>query len=242
MYIALEKNCNVHSRELTLMFPRRVPRPASVTILKLAAEQHHHLYFSLDGTIALPSRSTHRAIAKMGWFDYVSDVYSSFSIQGASADIQNSMEKASGDFNDGKDQTALGTAQQTRGASVRGGVSTNVPHSGTDEESESEKEVNEQDVKSSSPSEPGHVPGSDEAKTAAGQVGKENAGPHGGPVGPDSEANTGDEADEDEDEDDDEPVDPKIKIEAGSLRMLWRTDILEADGDRLRKDACVCTA
>lgn len=164
----------------------------------------------------------------MGWFDYVSDVYSSLSIQGASADggkIQDDMHSASGDFNSSKDQRGpegFGTAQH-RGATTKGGVSTDVPAAGTNEESDSEKEANRQDEKTSQGStQKGHVAGDESGKAAAGQVGRDNAGPHGGPVGNSGEENKAaqeddseDEADEEEDEDEEEPKDPKEQLEEG---------------------------
>jgi len=158
----------------------------------------------------------------MGWFDYVSDVYASLSIQSAAADIQEDMHSASGDFNSSKDQQGgMGTAQQSRGATTKGGVSDKLPHAGTDEESPEEAEANKQDAKSPEPSgEKGHTPGDEAGKAAAGQVGADKAGPHGGAVGPqkdedeDEEESGGDDEDEEEEEED-EPEDPMPKIHAG---------------------------
>ncbi|PSK42715.1 putative ubiquinol-cytochrome C reductase hinge protein [Elsinoe australis] len=155
----------------------------------------------------------------MGWFDYVSDLMSSVTIQSAEADIQDDMHSASGDFNSSKDQKGdIGTAQHERGSAVKGGVSTNTPHAGTNEESESEKEANKDaaNVKAGE-SDPGHKPGSEGGKEAAGQVGSGSAGPHGGPVGKgdDDEEEGGDEeeAEEEEEEEEEEPEDPMPKIQ-----------------------------
>ncbi|THW49196.1 Non-heme 11 kDa protein of cytochrome bc1 complex [Aureobasidium pullulans] len=152
----------------------------------------------------------------MGIFDYVSDLYSSLSIQSCEAEIQDDMKYASGDFNSDKDQqNGMGTAEQTRGATTRGGVSLSTPAAGTDEESDSEAEANKQDAKKPEPSnEKGHTPG--EGGAASGQVGADNAGPHGGPVGKqddDDEEEEEEEEDEEEEEEEDEPEDPKPKIE-----------------------------
>ncbi|KAF2153209.1 hypothetical protein K461DRAFT_278021, partial [Myriangium duriaei CBS 260.36] len=120
----------------------------------------------------------------MGWFDYVSDFYSSISVQSASADASDDQHSASGDFNSSKGQKGgVGTAQHDRGASVKGGVSTNTPHSGTDEESDEEAEVNKADAKKSEGPSAGHKQGGEGGAEAAGQVGRDKAGPHGGPVG-----------------------------------------------------------
>lgn len=159
----------------------------------------------------------------MGFFDYVSDIYSSLSIQSASADVQEDMHSASGDFNSSKDQKGdVGTAQHDRGAAVKGGVSTNLKHSGTDEESSAEKEVNEADAKQpEESSEAGHKPG--DGGSGSGQVGADNAGPHGGPVGKggDDDEDEPEEEEDEEEEEDDEPVDPKPKIEAGRLHATY---------------------
>ena len=156
----------------------------------------------------------------MGWFDYVSDLYSSVSIQSAAADVQDSMGKASGDFNDSSDTTSggKGNAQQRGGAATTGGASTASPVSGTDEESSAEAEINKADAKGPEDSgEKGHKPGDDSGKAAAGQVGAGNAGPHGGPVGKqsDDEDEEDEGGDDEEEEEEDEPVDPKPEIEAG---------------------------
>jgi ubiquinol-cytochrome c reductase subunit 6 len=153
----------------------------------------------------------------MGIFDYVSDLYSSLSVQSCEAEVQDDHKYASGDFNSSKDQqNGMGTAEQSRGATTRGGVSLDTPASGTAEESDSEAEANKQDVKKPEPSsEKGHTPG--EGGAASGQVGAANAGPHGGPVGKGDD----DEEEEDEDEEDeeeDEPEDPKPKLEEGTSR------------------------
>lgn len=164
----------------------------------------------------------------MGWFDYVSDLMSSVTIQSAEADIQDDMHSASGDFNSSKDQKGdIGTAQHERGSAVKGGVSTNTPHAGTNEESESEKEANKDaaNVKAGE-SDPGHKPGSEGGKEAAGQVGSGSAGPHGGPVGKgdDDEEEGGDEeeAEEEEEEEEEEPEDPMPKIQERTLQQ-YRT-------------------
>lgn len=159
----------------------------------------------------------------MGFFDYVSDLYSSLSIQSVEAETsddtktQDDLKYASGDFNSSKDQNGgMGTAQQSRGAATKGGASTSVPHSGTDEESDEEAEVNKADAKKPEPSgEKGHTPG--DGGSGSGQVGPDNAGPHGGPVGPagDDEDDSEGGDDEEDEEEEDEPVDPKPQLEEG---------------------------
>ncbi|KAL1297341.1 hypothetical protein AAFC00_004887 [Neodothiora populina] len=128
----------------------------------------------------------------MGFFDYVSDMYSSLSIQTVEAEASEDQKYASGDFNSSKDQTGgTGTAQQRGGAATGGGASTSTPASGTDEESSDEAEVNKADAKTSGGSgEKGHTPGD----------GGEGSGQD-------------EEEEEEEEEEDDEPVDLKPKFE-----------------------------
>ncbi|GAB7350476.1 hypothetical protein MBLNU459_g1072t1 [Dothideomycetes sp. NU459] len=150
----------------------------------------------------------------MGFFDYVSDLYSSLSIQSVEAETQDDHKYASGDFNSSKDQQGggMGTAQQDRGAATKGGASTSVSHSGTNEESAAEKEANDADAKKPEENdEKGHTPGDGGAKS--GQVGADNAGPHGGPVGAADDDDEEEEAEDEEEEEEDEPVDPKPLIE-----------------------------
>ncbi|KAL1297342.1 hypothetical protein AAFC00_004887 [Neodothiora populina] len=149
----------------------------------------------------------------MGFFDYVSDMYSSLSIQTVEAEASEDQKYASGDFNSSKDQTGgTGTAQQRGGAATGGGASTSTPASGTDEESSDEAEVNKADAKTSGGSgEKGHTPG--DGGEGSGQVGAANAGPHGGPVGKTDDDAQDEEEEEEEEEEDDEPVDLKPKFE-----------------------------
>lgn len=147
----------------------------------------------------------------MGFFDYVTDLYSSLSVQPAYADVQEDQKYASGDFNDSQDQTSggKGTAQQSRGATPQGGASTNTP-AGVDQESGDEAEANKADAKKDSgevdSGAQGHRPGDGGEKS--GQVGADNAGPHGGSVGEDDD-------EEEEEEEEEEPEDPKPILEEG---------------------------
>ena len=108
----------------------------------------------------------------MGFFDYVSDLYASLSVQDAYADDRQAEARqfegpvdTSGEQLDGKDQNKGGMPQaQHRGGAVSGGASTSTPASGTDEESGSEKEANEEDSskaagRTSGEGEKGHTPG-----------------------------------------------------------------------------------
>jgi ubiquinol-cytochrome c reductase subunit 6 len=158
----------------------------------------------------------------MGFFDYVNELYSSIAIQSASADVQDDMKHASGDFNDGKDQRSggVGTAEHDRGATTKGGASLDSPAAGTDEESDAEAKENKKDAKKSDgESAPGHKPGDGGEKS--GQVGPDRAGPHGGPVtaakddGDDEEEEESGGDDEEEEEEEDEPVDPMPKFVEG---------------------------
>lgn len=148
----------------------------------------------------------------MGWFDYVSDIYSSISVQSAAADVQEDMKHASdAEPNSGKDQQGggMGTVHQDRGSTTRGGVSMSVPHSGTGEESSEEAEANKSDLKKPEGEAPkGHTPGEQGGGEAAGQVGAANAGPHGGPVGKQSDDDDEEEEADEDEEEEDEPVDP----------------------------------
>jgi ubiquinol-cytochrome c reductase subunit 6 len=172
---------------------------------------------SWTGRQSTHSESPH-ITATMGIFDYVSDLYSSLSVQSAEAEVQDDLKYASGDLNSGEDHQKLGTAEQTRGATTRGGVSLDSPAAGTDEESGAEAEANKQDArKPEASNEKGHVAGS--GGEGSGQVGADNAGPHGGPVGKQTDDDDEEEEEEAEDEDDeeeDEPEDPKPKIEEGT--------------------------
>ena len=156
--------------------------------------------------------------ATMGIFDYVSDLYSSLSVQSCEAEVQDDHKYASGDFNSSKDQqNGMGTAEQTRGATTRGGVSLDTPAAGTNEESGSEAEANKQDAKKpESSGEKGHVAG--DGGAASGQVGSDNAGPHGGPVGKQDDDEDEEEEEDEDEEEEDEPEDPKPKIEEGMSR------------------------
>lgn len=166
----------------------------------------------------------------MGFFDYVSDLYSSLSIQDAYADDRQAEARqfegpvdTSGEQSDGKDvaRGGMGTAHQRGGAGVQGGVSTKTPASGTDEESESEKEANEGTAssakgRSSGEADKGHSPG--EGGAASGQrAGAHEAGPYGGPVkaAAKDEDEEEEEEEEEDEEEDDEPVDPKQQLEEG---------------------------
>lgn len=64
----------------------------------------------------------------MGWFEYVSDLCSSVTIQSASAESPD-------------------TSGVDRGSAVKGGASTSGKHSGTNEESDAEADVNKEDAK-----------------------------------------------------------------------------------------------
>lgn len=173
----------------------------------------------------------------MGWYDYLSDLASSISAQPSYADerVNAGPEDKSGEQNSGKDASSggIGTAQQDRGAGTKGGVSSQLAHAGTNEESDSEKEANAADAEKASgragEGAAGHKPGDEDGKAKAGQVGADSAGPHGGPVGgsggdgDDDEAEGGDEGgdDEEEEEEEEEPEDPKPKLEEGkSIPML----------------------
>lgn len=164
----------------------------------------------------------------MGFFDYVNDLYSSLSIQSAAADVQESMASQSdAEPNSTKDQKgAVGTAQHDRGSTTRGGVSLDTPASGTDEESASEKEVNEQDQKKGGSGDvKGHTPG--DGGEGSGQVGADNAGPHGKSVKTGKDGNETPEedepeedADEEEEEEEDEPVDPMARLHEGRSHTI----------------------
>jgi len=159
----------------------------------------------------------------MGFFDYVTDLYGSLSFQPAEAEERQfeGPDDKSGQQASGKDTRSggVGTAQHDRGATTKGGASLDVPHAGTDEESEDEKDANKDTADSaasrqSGETEKGHTPG--EGGAGSGQKGAESSGPHGGPVRAAAKDEDEDEdEDEEEEEEDDEPVDPKGKLEEG---------------------------
>jgi ubiquinol-cytochrome c reductase subunit 6 len=157
----------------------------------------------------------------MGFFDYVSDLYSSVSFQPVEAEerqFEGGPVDTSGTQNSGKDARSggVGTAEHDRGATTFGGASLSSPAAGTDEESADEAEVNKADAATAASkqgeSAKGHTPG--EGGEASGQVGADNAGPHGGPVGK-SDDDEEDDEEEEEEEEEEEPEDPKPALEEG---------------------------
>lgn len=172
----------------------------------------------------------------MGFFDYVSDLYSSLSIQSLEAETaddhkdQDDHKFASGDFNSSKDQQGgVGSAQHSRGATTRGGVSTAVPHSGTDEESDEEKEANKDQVRKPATSdEKGHTPG--DGGEGSGQVGADKAGPHGGPVTAAQDDDDEEGGDDEEEEEEDEPEDIQPKLEEGTSMPLHNFPLASSIG------------
>lgn len=166
----------------------------------------------------------------MGWYDYLTDLTSSLSFSDAYADDQSrgapQGQDMAPDHSTGEDVKGggVGSAQQDRGAGTKGGVSDGMPAAGTDEESSSEKEANAGDAesakqRSSGEGEKGYTPG--EGGEASGQVGKENAGPHGGSVGGDDDEEEEDE--EEEEEEEEEPEDIKPKLEEGESHFSYNT-------------------
>ncbi|OQO13220.1 hypothetical protein B0A48_01448 [Cryoendolithus antarcticus] len=175
----------------------------------------------------------------MGLFDYLSDLYTSATFQPAEAEERQNAgpEDTSGEQSRGTDVNSggVGTAQHDRGAGVKGGASDSLAHSGTDEESDDEKDANAETAdkaksRTAGEGEKGHVPG--EGGASSGQKGKDASGPHGGSVkqtglggdggGEEEEAGRDDEpeaeGEEEEEDEDDEPVDPKAKLEEDCLR------------------------
>ncbi|KAH9840351.1 cytochrome b-c1 complex subunit 6-like [Teratosphaeria destructans] len=178
----------------------------------------------------------------MGWYDYLTDLASSFAPSDTHADQQHQSpdptnpgpEDTSHTQSSGKDARSggIGTAQHDRDATTRGGVSTKSPHAGTNEESDSEKEANAATAgsaasRNSGDPAKGHTPG--EGSEASGQKGAEASGPHGGHVkggsakaddaeedegGDDEEA----EEEEEEEEEEDEPQDPKPALEEECMK------------------------
>lgn len=171
----------------------------------------------------------------MGWYDYFSDLATSLTIQPTYAEedarqFEGPLDK-SGEQNSGKDASSggIGTAQQDRGATTKGGVSLSTPASGTDEESGSEEEANKADAEKQKgkggEAAKGHTPG--DGGDASGQVGPGSAGPHGGSVKSgaadggeegENEEEGADEGEEEEEEEEEEPEDPKQKLEEECMR------------------------
>jgi ubiquinol-cytochrome c reductase subunit 6 len=141
--------------------------------------------------------------AKMGFFDYVSDLYSAVSIQPVEAEDARQFEggpvDTSGNQNSGKDASngGIGTAEQDRGATTQGGASLSSPAAGTDEESAEEADVNKEDAAKAASRAPeaekGHTPG----ESASSDDDEEEA------------------EEEDDEEEEDEPEDPKPALEEG---------------------------
>jgi ubiquinol-cytochrome c reductase subunit 6 len=164
----------------------------------------------------------------MGFFDYVSDLYSSVSFQPVDAEEPDARQfqgpvDTSGTQNSGKDARSggVGTAEHDRGATTFGGASLSSPAAGTDEESSEEAEVNKEDAAKAASkqgeSAKGHTPG--EGGEASGQVGADNAGPHGGPVGASDDDEEEDDEEEEEEEEEEEPEDIKPRLEEGESEL-----------------------
>nr|POE74620.1 hypothetical protein CFP56_37151 [Quercus suber] len=159
----------------------------------------------------------------MGWYDYISDLASSLTIQPAEAEQQTNAGPAdtSGEQSSSKDTRAggVGSAQHDRGATTRGGVSTSSPASGSDEESASEAEANKQDAKSGEAGGDGHAPGSGEGYSLQGKDLKKEQG-----VKDDEDeeeeggADEEEEEEEEDEEEEDEPVCPKDKLEEDCMK------------------------
>ena len=163
----------------------------------------------------------------MGFFDYVSDLYSSVSFQPVEAEERDARQfegpiDTSGSQNSSKDTRSggVGTAEHDRDATTFGGASLKSPAAGTDEESASEAEANKEDAAKAASkqgeSSKGHTPG--EGGEGSGQVGADNAGPHGGPVGA-SDVDEEEEEDAEEEEEEEEPEDPKPALEEGKSEL-----------------------
>ncbi|KAI7383920.1 hypothetical protein KC332_g16120, partial [Hortaea werneckii] len=124
----------------------------------------------------------------MSWFNYLSDIASSFSTTAYADQPQTNAGPldTSGEQSVGKDVRSggVGTAQHDRDATTRGGASTKSPVAGSNEESGPEKEANAGDAAKAAAKqgdgEKGHTPG--EGGEASGQKGPEASGPHGGSV------------------------------------------------------------
>ena len=178
----------------------------------------------------------------MGFYDYITDLYSSLTIQDTLAESDKQFEgptDTSGEQSKGSDTNAGGisTTQQRGGAAVKGGVSAGPGPSGTDEESAAEAEVNKEDLNKGGSGEgvKGHVAG--EGGHSSGQRDTDSAGPHGGPLGEkakndakgtaagdsgagDDEEEAGGDDDEEEEEEEDEPEDLKPKLEEGASAIV----------------------
>ncbi|TKA72671.1 hypothetical protein B0A55_06278 [Friedmanniomyces simplex] len=166
----------------------------------------------------------------MGWYDYFTDLTSSLTIGTAYAEERTNagpeVQHGTADMSSGGDVNSggMGSAQQGRGATTKGGVSTDVPAAGTNEESSSEAEANkadkakQQDKDSQEEGPAGHKPG--DGGAASGQDGPEAAGPHGGPVKAAKESDDDEEegGDDEEEEEEDEPEDMKPKLEEECMR------------------------
>jgi ubiquinol-cytochrome c reductase subunit 6 len=165
----------------------------------------------------------------MGFFDYVSDLYSSVSFQPVEAEerqFEGGPTDTSGTQNSGKDARSGGmsTAEHGRGATTQGGASLSSPAAGTDEEGEDEAEANKEDASKAASrqgeSEKGHTPGE-----SASDDDEEEA-----------------EDEEEEEEEEEEPEDPKPALEEGKSEsldaLLWRS----AQGRRVSTlRACLCS-
>ncbi|KAK3625983.1 Cytochrome b-c1 complex subunit 6, mitochondrial [Elasticomyces elasticus] len=166
----------------------------------------------------------------MGWYDYFTDLTASLTIGEAYAEQRSNagpeVQHGTGDMSTGGDVSSggMGSAQQTRGATTKGGVSLDVPAAGTDEESSSEQEANKadkakQDEKNAQKEGPaGHKPG--DGGAASGQDGPKAAGPYGGPLKAVKESEDDDEEadDEEEEEEEDEPEDIKPQLEEECMK------------------------
>ncbi|KAI7171829.1 hypothetical protein KC324_g10856, partial [Hortaea werneckii] len=84
----------------------------------------------------------------MSWFNYLSDIASSFSTTAYAEQSNAGPVDTSGEQSVGKDVRSggIGTAHHDRDATTRGGASTKSPVAGSNEESGPEKEANAGDA------------------------------------------------------------------------------------------------
>jgi len=140
----------------------------------------------------------------MGLFDYVTDLYASLSVQEVEA--EGPVAEKSGEQASGKDHTSggIGSAQQDRGAAVRGGATTKTLAAAGQDENAEEAQANKQDATSDEDSgEKGHTPG--------------EGGQKSGQLGTDYIPNKASE-EEEEEEEEEEPEDIKPKLEEECLK------------------------
>lgn len=137
----------------------------------------------------------------MGFFDILSDIYSSVTIRNV----------------DAEEPPPSGTMNDSRNAGVRGGASSNLPAALDGSSSKAEAEANKADAKGGDNGLDVHLPKEkgDEGEAGDDEEEHEEGASKGEGEDKDEEVEDAEEQEEEEEEEEEEPVDIKPKLEDG---------------------------